>query len=211
MHRYFSEMTENRQVGAALVIVRYCGWHADPGFAPWFLETRDLMSRILTAALDFVTPEPGERRPISPLLRLAPEVQDRLRRFDPDGDGFETTVGDHLSLVDAALRAIGDPDSVDLAATLFEHVADLAEAATDLAENVDFAAGEQHVQLVGAVDLGRARQLSLQFSALYAGTVPCYYEEDSGGLQRARDVDPVASGAFGRVQGGVRARQQMFR
>ena len=112
----------------ALLLVRYCSFHRNENFSPWFERERKVLADITGHARALL--ENGG--PKTNLTGLKDELKEVLEESDPDGPPFQAEVFDYLVLADEVLDFLLDPqDSVSLTQVL-EHADELAEAHEEL-------------------------------------------------------------------------------
>lgn len=162
-----------RRIGAALALVRYCGWLSDPKFDPWHLEARDLMSRALMLATDVVQDADVEDSTVELLRRQA---ENWLEEFDPDSGPFGTKLFQHINLVREAVVVISEPQRQVPLDNCYRRTSQMADAAKLRGQNYyqgnwnffDFEEGEKAARLVDSTDRDRAASLSREFASRYA-------------------------------------------
>ncbi|MCI3272555.1 hypothetical protein [Streptomyces cylindrosporus] len=180
---------ERMKVGA-LLLVRYCGFHRDRRFSPWFENEREALARVAQAGADFVRGAGSA----TDLAELKTVLRGVLEENDPDGPPFAAEIFDHLVFADEVLDFIGSPDSMDLLGRAFERAEELAEGHEEMGrddwptgdwEPVEFArleseARDQDVQ--GDLDPSVALPRSEAFSRLYADFIAGYYRDEDAGI-----------------------------
>lgn len=170
----------------ALLLIRYCGWHADPKFSPWFEAHRDVMARAVAAATAVV-----EGRSPAGLMQLRDDVEQILQGAAPEAGEFETAVVDHINLIFEALDFFGAPFDQERSVRVLDHADDLAASAEEMGDedyrgnwqHVGFAILEVRARTLGArrSSLREALELTQHFSRLYADVIEnCYTDEDAG-------------------------------
>jgi len=112
----------------ALLLVRYCSFHQNEKFSPWFERERQVLADIAGHAGALL--ETGGPR--TNLTGLQDELKNVLEESDPDGPPFQAEVFDHLVFADEVIGFLLDPqDSVKLAQVL-ERADELAEVHEEL-------------------------------------------------------------------------------
>lgn len=127
----------------ALLIVRYCGFHADPHFSPWFKGCRDALAKVRELSVQVcrqgLPAVPDVSRPV---IEETKEFLDELiRKTDPDGLPFEIEVADHLAFASEVLDCLLEPEGDGFLTHAFEHADELAEARREMGEE-DYPGGD---------------------------------------------------------------------
>ncbi|MEU5789495.1 hypothetical protein ABZ754_17405 [Micromonospora purpureochromogenes] len=192
-----------RQSAAALVLVRYCNFHHDPKFSPWFEQHQEVLSRSVDLATRICRQGAERSTEIEDdVAALRGSLGEVIDGSDPDGPPFETEVVDHLVLATEVLDFVAAPDELDELQEVFERAEELAEAAREMGE-ADFPGGEwEVVNFIGLENEARQADLaelrsaqqdgrdpnpanllsrSESFARQYADVIEkCYSDEDAG-------------------------------
>jgi hypothetical protein len=195
--------TRARQSAAALVLVRYCNFHQDPKFSPWFEQHREVLSRSVDLATRICRQGAERSTEIEDdVAALRGSLGEVIDGSDPDGRPFEAEVVDHLVLVTEVLDFVAAPDELDELQEVFERAEELAEAAREMGERdfpggewevVDFVGLENEARQADLAELRSAQQdgrglnpanlfpRSEFFARQYADVIEkCYSDEDAG-------------------------------
>jgi hypothetical protein len=187
----------DRQMVAALLLVRYCGFHRDPKFSPWFEGAREALADVVGFAGRLVRQNSSEA-----LDGLREKLDRVLEDSDPDGPPFETEVVDHLVFATEVLACVATPDDVGVWQRAFGHADELAESHEEMGledyaggdwEPVDFDRRESRIRSLDIRALTEARAAgtvveaesllsrSEEFAAQYADVIEhCCTEEEAG-------------------------------
>jgi hypothetical protein len=98
----------------ALLLVRYCDFHGDSGFSPWFERRGQVLARVTQGARAIFRREPG-----TALAELRAALQEVLEESDPDGRPFGAEIFDHLVFADEVLAFLLAPDEEGLLTRAF--------------------------------------------------------------------------------------------
>ncbi|MGW1795481.1 hypothetical protein ACWCQN_05640 [Streptomyces sp. NPDC001984] len=188
---------------AALLVVRYCGFHGDPHFSPWFETHRDALAKVRELAVDICRQAlPGVAEVTREALEVVRELLDEvIEGSDPDGPPFETEVVDHLVFATEVLDFLLSPQETGALSYAFERALELAEARREMGEEdypdnawepVDFEALEaaaRHADIgellaaeqEGILDPAPTLARSEEFARRYADVIAhCYTDEEAG-------------------------------
>ncbi|MCH5673868.1 hypothetical protein [Streptomyces gilvus] len=180
----------DRMKVGALLLVRYCGFHRDRRFSPWFENERAALAQVAQAGVDLLREGVGATNP----SELKVILRGVLEENDPDGPPFGAEIFDHLVFADEVLDFIGAPDDLDLLGRAFERAEELAEGHEEMGrddwptgdwEPVEFARLESEVRRLdvqGDLDASVALPRSEGFSRLYASFIAGYYSDEDAGI-----------------------------
>ena len=181
---------DDRVKVGALLLVRYCGFHQDHRFSPWFENERAALAQVAQAGVDLLRGSGGEVN-LSELRLLLREV---LEESDPDGPPFGAEIFDHLVFADEVLDFIGSPDDLDRLGHAFERAEELAEGHEEMGrddwptgdwEPVEFSQMESEARdldVQGDLDYSVALSRSEDFSRLHANFIAGYYRDEDAGV-----------------------------
>lgn len=183
---------DDRRKVAALLLVRYCDFHGDPKFTPWFERSGQVLAQVTRGARAIVRQEPGTEPGTEP-AELKAALQVVLEESDPDGPPFEAEIFDHLVFADEVLAFLLAPDEAGLLTQAYERAEELAEAHEEMgredypgddwepAELADLEADARTQDVRGDLDDGSALARSESFARAYAEVIEkCYTAEDAG-------------------------------
>ncbi|SEN11409.1 hypothetical protein SAMN05216267_1001328 [Actinacidiphila rubida] len=181
---------EERRRAAALLLVRYAGFHGDRRFSPWFPREQRVLGDVAQVARQVFAGHAPDAR----VADLKDVVQAGLEDSDPDGPPFAAEVFDHLVFADEVLAFLSCPENGEALARAYERAEELAEAHEEMGREgyegedgwkpaalgeLEWAARTRDAQ--DALD-NVALDRSAAFASLYADVIArCYTDEDAGG------------------------------
>lgn len=174
----------------ALLLVRYCGFHRDHRFSPWFENERGVLAQVAQVGVNLVRESVGA----TALPELKVLLRGVLEENDPEGPPFGAEIFDHLVFADEVLDFIDSPDELNLLGRIFERAEELAEGHEEMGhddwpkgdwEPVSFARLEseaRRLDVQGDLDPSVALHRSESFSHLYASFIAGYYRDEDAGI-----------------------------